>query len=113
MKILDLRAVPTESVARFASNGFSVASVGRVQEGHLAFVRLEADGRIGRHPAVGHQLLLLVSGDATVSGQDEVTEKLEPGQAAVWAPGEEHETLSTAGMTAFIVEGSTEFDLHD
>ena len=111
MKILDLRAVPAESVSRFASRGFSIASVGRVQGGHLAFVRLAAGGRIGRHPAVGHQFLLLVSGDAAVSGQDEVSVELEPGQAAVWAPGEDHLTVSVAGMTAFVVEGSVEFAL--
>jgi hypothetical protein len=57
---------------------------------------------------VGHQLLLLVSGDATVSGQDGVSVGLAPGQIAVWAPGELHETTSDEGMTAFVVEGDVD-----
>lgn len=109
MRIVSLGLVPGEPMSRFASEGFSVAGIGRIQTGHLACLRLAAGGRIGRHPAVGHQLLLLVSGDATVSGQDGLTVELAPGQIAVWEPGELHETISAAGMTAFVVEGNLGF----
>ncbi|MDX6253061.1 MAG: hypothetical protein QOF10_6421 [Kribbellaceae bacterium] len=108
MEILDLQTSPGEAVSRFASSGFTAATVGRIQGGHLAWLRLTAGGRIGRHPAVGHQLLLLVSGDATVSGHDDVSVELIPGQAAVWAPGELHQTVSAGGMSAFVIEGSLE-----
>jgi hypothetical protein len=105
VRIISLSLVPGETVSRFASEGFSVAGIGRIQTGHLASLRLTAGGRIGRHPAVGRQVLLLVSGDATVSGQEGVSVELAPGQIAVWEPGELHETTSAAGMTAFVVEG--------
>ncbi|MEU0089381.1 hypothetical protein [Kribbella sp. NPDC006257] len=108
MEIIRLNLVPSGPVSRFGSEGFSVAGVGRIQAGHLACLRLAADGRIGRHPAVGRQLLLLVSGDATVSGDDGAPVELMPGEVAVWAPGESHETTSDAGMTAFVVEGEVE-----
>ncbi|WP_344945679.1 hypothetical protein [Terrabacter ginsenosidimutans] len=46
-----------------------------------------------------------VAGDAAVSGEDGVPVELTVGRAAVWEPGESHETRSVAGMTALVVEG--------
>jgi len=54
---------------------------------------------------VGRQLLLLVAGNALVSGDDGVPVELAAGHAAVWDPGESHETRSATGMTALVVEG--------
>jgi len=36
------------------------------------------------------------------------TDELGPGEAAVWEPGEWHETLSEQGVTAIVVEGDFE-----
>ena len=55
-------------------------------------------------------MLILASGDATVSGDDGVEVALTPGQAVMWAPDEDHETTSVAGMVAFVVEGSIDVD---
>jgi len=66
--------------------------------------RLEAGGCIGRHPAVVGQLLVLLSGAATVTGDDGQPVEIVPGQAALWAAGESHETRSRTGMVAAIVE---------
>ncbi len=92
----------------FSSVGFAVRHLGRVRDGRLSCLRLDAGGRIGRHPAVGRQLLLLIDGQATVSGEDGVATALQPGQAALWSPGEQHETVSGTGMLAFVVEGAIE-----
>ena len=60
---------------------------------------------IGRHPAAARQLLVVLSGDATVSGRDEEAIEIGPGQAVVWEPGESHETRSQRGLLGFLVEG--------
>ena len=66
---------------------------------------------IGRHPAAGRQLLVVLEGDATVSGGSEGDGDpvaIGPGQAAVWEPYEPHETRTTGGLTALVVEGELE-----
>ena len=73
---------------------------------HVGVLRLDAGGCIGRHPTVQRQILLLVEGDASVSGDvGQPSVELTPGQAAVWEPGESHETTSRTGMTALVIEG--------
>ena len=42
---------------------------------------------------------------AVAAAPDRVPVKLTVGRAAVWEPGESHETRSVAGMTALVVEG--------
>jgi GrpB-like predicted nucleotidyltransferase (UPF0157 family) len=76
----------------------------RVQVMHLP-----ADGLIGRHPTAIHQLFAVVVGEAEVSGTDGVFRTIGPGSAALWVPGEEHETRSAAGCTAICIEGT--FDM--
>jgi quercetin dioxygenase-like cupin family protein len=113
VRILDLGSSPRRPVERFGSSGFAVAPLGRGAETHHVVLTLEPGGVIGRHPAVGRQLLVLLSGDATVSGQDGTGHPLGVGQAALWEPGESHETRSRSGMTAFVVEGGLDIDWHD
>jgi quercetin dioxygenase-like cupin family protein len=95
-------------VADFSSVGFAVSDLGRIRDSRLSCLRLDAGGRIGRHPAVGRQLLLLIDGDASVSGTDGVAVVLRPGQAVIWSPGEQHETRSDTGMLALVLEGAIE-----
>nr|WP_301539072.1 cupin domain-containing protein [Nocardioides sp. zg-1230] len=71
----------------------------------MVAVSLTPGGTIGRHPAAGRQLLVVLSGEAEVSGAERAVRRLGPGQAAVWEPGELHETRSPTGMSAMIVEG--------
>jgi hypothetical protein len=107
--IVDLAGLPGHAVSHVGSQGFTVAPVGRVTDGHVTCLHLAAGGRIGRHAAVGNQLLVLLSGDATVSGDDGAPVPLRPGQAASWVDGELHETVSVGGMTAVVVEGDGQF----
>ena len=102
MRVLRLDAVPRRVVEGPGSAGLAVGALGITADAHLVVVRLRPRGVIGRHPAAGRQLLVVVSGDATVSGHDGVPVRLEPGQAAVWEP---HETRSEDGLTALLVEG--------
>ena len=70
-----------------------------------ACFRIEAGGRIARHPATLPQLLAVVEGSGSVSGGDGKRQPIRAGQAVVWEAGEEHETTTDAGLTAIIIEG--------
>jgi quercetin dioxygenase-like cupin family protein len=110
VELVNLQQRRGPSVEQFASVGFTVSQVGRVRDGRLSVLRLEPGGRIGRHPTVGRQVLFLVSGGATVSGDDDVEIALRPGQAVIWAPDEDHETTSAEGMVAFVIEGAIDVE---
>ena len=74
-------------------------------------VHLGAGGVIGRHATATMQLLVVMTGDAIVSGEDDRAVTIGPGTAAVWQPGEHHETRTTSGLVALVIEG--QLDLHD
>lgn len=105
MRILDLSDLPHRPIEAHGSRGFSVGAFGITADAHLVAVTLEPGGTIGRHPAGGRQLLVVLWGEAEVSGAELAVRRLGAGQAAVWEPGEVHETRSPGGMTALIVEG--------
>lgn len=105
MRILDLSSAPRRPVEAHGSVGFSIAAIGITAETHLVAVSLRPGGVIGRHPAAGRQLLVVLTGDAVVSGSDGEAVAIGPGQAAVWEPGEPHETRSVTGVSALVVEG--------
>ena len=105
MRILELADLPHRPIDAHGSRGFSVGAFGISADAHLVSVSLGPNGVIGRHPALGRQLLVVLAGEASVSGSDGVTRQLSPGQAAVWEPGESHETRSATGLSALIVEG--------
>jgi GrpB-like predicted nucleotidyltransferase (UPF0157 family) len=75
----------------------------------VQILHLPAGGVIGRHEAAATQLVACVAGSGRVSGADGSWRDLEPGYAATWEPGEEHETRSEDGMTLVCIEG--EFDV--
>lgn len=85
-----------------------MGGLGIVADAHLVVVAVRAGGVIGGHPAAGRQVLVVLTGDAQVSGHGGTTAELGPGQAAVWEPGEHHETRSRDGLTALVVEGDVE-----
>ncbi|AKU18912.1 hypothetical protein VV02_13630 [Luteipulveratus mongoliensis] len=93
----------------FSSKGFQVAGVGKFEPAHVAVLTLGPDGLIGRHPAVGEQLLVVLTGSARVSGADGATAIVSPGRAVLWHADEEHETeAGSEGLTALVVEGPFE-----
>jgi quercetin dioxygenase-like cupin family protein len=111
MRVLDLTTLTGRRVDAHGSRGFSVAAFGLTADAHLVTVTLAPGGVIGRHPAAGRQLLVVLAGDALVSGGsdgsgDEVA--VGPGQAVVWEPHEPHGTRTTDGLTALVVEGDVE-----
>jgi quercetin dioxygenase-like cupin family protein len=71
----------------------------------VAVFRLAPGGRIVRHPASYPQILAVLDGCGEVSGATGTAEPIESGEAVFWPAGEEHETRTTAGLTALIIEG--------
>src|SRR5258708_37087122 len=63
-------------------------------------------GVLCRHPAGTRQLLLVVAVEGWVSAGGD-RRPITVGQAAYWEPGEEHETTTDGGLTAFILESDT------
>ncbi len=105
MQIIDFGAEAGFSDNRFGSKGFTMTPLVRDAD-NVVCVRVAAGGRIGRHPAVAHQVFALVEGEGVAIGIDGVEQRVRAGQAVVWGPGEEHETRTTQGLTAVVVEGS-------
>lgn len=110
MRVFQLTQIPKRPVDSHGSTGFTVGALGISADAHLVVVRLAPGGSIGQHPAVGRQILLVVEGDATVTGAADGPRSLGPGDAAVWEPGEPHMTTTERGLLGFVVEGDLDLD---
>jgi quercetin dioxygenase-like cupin family protein len=97
-------ARPTSS---HQSVGAAIAGVARIEgRTQIVTLHLEAGGRLGRHPAVVNQLLMVVAGTGWVSGEDGSRTSIGPGRAAFWVAGEEHETGTDTGLIAVVIESA-------
>ena len=104
MEIIDFGTLVGFADARFGSEALTVSPLARNAD-NVVCLRVGPGGRIGRHPAVGSQVFAVVEGVAVAVGAEGVEQVLSPGRAAVWAPGEEHETWTEHGFTAMVLEG--------
>src|SRR4051794_10732332 len=105
MRVLHLWSIAGHPISQFDSHAFTIAPIAKGGATHLVAARLEPGGAIGRHPALGRQMLVVLEGQAVVSGDTGDSATLEPGQAALWEPGENHETRTEQGLLALLVEG--------
>ena len=80
----------------------SILEGSRVQ---AAIFRVAPGGGLVRHPATYPQILAVLEGSGTVSGADGVEEPIAAGEAVYWQHAEQHETRSTHGLTALVIEG--------
>jgi hypothetical protein len=97
---------PSSEITRHDSCGATIAGVARASgDVGVALLRLDAGGVLGRHPAVGPQLFLVVAGEGSVEGGEGQSHPIAAGTAAFWDDGELHETSTETGLTAVIVEG--------
>lgn len=69
------------------------------------------NGVLGRHRAARHQLFAVITGSGWVAGADGVRVPIASGQAALWSPGEMHESGSETEMAALIVARRRPFSL--
>jgi quercetin dioxygenase-like cupin family protein len=87
-------------LTEFGSERATIAFLGE----RVVRFELEPGGRVARHPTAGEQVLVVVRGEATVSGGDGSTVEVGEGDVVRWAPGEEHETVARTAFTAIVVE---------
>ncbi len=105
MRVIKFDAGELFTDDRFGSLGFTVTPVGNGRETRMHLLRLDPDGVIGEHPAVDQQLLVVLSGAASVSTPIEGPHEIAVGQAAAFEPGEMHTTRSRPGLVALAIEG--------
>jgi mannose-6-phosphate isomerase-like protein (cupin superfamily) len=67
-------------------------------------MQLGPNGVLGRHPAASAQLFCVVVGEGEVCGSDGIAVPIRAGQAALWEAGETHETTTTEGLMAIVLE---------
>ncbi|MDQ2845343.1 MAG: cupin domain-containing protein [Actinomycetota bacterium] len=109
MKRIDVDAVLLE---RFGSRGLTIhhptSGPGTLftttGPASMVIAVLDAAGVLGRHPAVGPQLLMVTAGSVQVAGGDGQWAQLETGDAVLFADGEEHETRATSAATVAILQ---------
>ncbi len=77
---------------------------------HMNCAYLEQNGVIGYHQAPMSQLLLIMNGKGQVKGNDDIFIDIQQGDAVYWEKDEWHETRTTSGLTAIIIE-SEQLDL--
>jgi mannose-6-phosphate isomerase-like protein (cupin superfamily) len=105
MRLLDFRRSLAHAVDRYSSRDAAFARIAVTEgEGHLGCMYIGPNGGLGRHPAPRAQLFCVVSGEGTVAGGDGVPCAIESGQAALFDPGEDHESSTSSGMVVLILE---------
>lgn len=65
---------------------------------------LEPGSSLPRHPAVREQLFVVLAGEGRVAGDDDVAVPIGPGQAAVFAVGEQHTSWADTRMHVVVVQ---------
>ena len=104
-------ALPDRVIDAFGSRGVrldALPSPDVAGEFVVRVAHLDPGGHLGRHPAVLWQVFAVIEGEGKVTGDDGVRRRIGPGQAAVWAPGEQHDTRADSAITALIVESTAE-----
>ena len=102
----------TEELERFASHGVSVHQPAESPQrlfrtsgpATMVVMSIAAGGVIGRHPAVGPQLLGVGAGAVNVVGGDGEPQRLGVGEFVLFSDGEEHETTALADSVLAIME---------
>jgi quercetin dioxygenase-like cupin family protein len=106
MKVFTFAPSTGHTITQYDSRGVTLAPILRSATlGYLACFYLEPHGVIGAHEAAQSQLLLILQGEARVTGREGTVTAVTPGDAVLWQQGEWHETRAGAdGLTAVILE---------
>lgn len=105
VKILRFGRGVAAAFTQFGSEGALVSTVARTEGRVLvSALHLDGGGGLGRHQAVVNRLMLVVAGQGWVAGGDGEHQAIEPGRAAYWEAGEEHECGTDTGLIGVIVE---------
>lgn len=101
MRRVLLDELPAQAIESFGSSGFgALAHAGRAR---VTVCRVDAGGVIGAHEAPVAQLFVVVCGQAaTTCGDDRI--ELVSGDAVFFEVGDDHETRTSTGFTAVVME---------
>lgn len=93
-------------VSKFDSNFVMsrIIQTGKIQM-NIGCMYLEENGIVGLHQAVVPQLLLVINGEGYVRGEKEEYASVQSGDAVFWEKDEWHETKTSTGLTAIVIEG--------
>ncbi|MHB1954264.1 cupin domain-containing protein [Alicyclobacillus sp. ALC3] len=107
MKIFRFDTEVGHQLTAFGSHDVVLSRILRTTDRvQIGCIRVQPDGVIALHKAVGPQLMLVVQGEGWVRGREDSRTPVHAGQAVYWKDGEWHETGSESGLTAIVVEGA-------
>ncbi|QHJ69897.1 cupin domain-containing protein [Planococcus halotolerans] len=98
-----------KKISKFGSDFIMSRVIQTDKAANIGCMYLEEGGIVGYHQAVVPQLLLVLTGEGSVRGENEEYINVESGDAVFWVKGEWHETKSKNGLTAIVIE-SEELD---
>jgi quercetin dioxygenase-like cupin family protein len=104
MEIFKFNKESGRKISAFQSDFIMSRIIQTNKAAHIGCMHVEENGIIGYHQAVVPQLLLVVSGEGYVRNDREEYIKVQPGDAVFWEKDEWHETKSTNGLTAIVIE---------
>jgi hypothetical protein len=105
MRIIDLDGLATTPILEYQSTAAAAASIAQGRgDAHIHWLRFEAGGVIGPHPAGPAQLLIPIEGSGWAAGLDAVRYPIALGQVAFIASGEVHSKGSEGGMNALMIQ---------
>lgn len=103
MEIRPLHELPSRALLEHGSAG-TVTFVAGGSGTSVVRIELPLGGRVGLHPAARNQVLVVVSGAGEVRSGSEPPVAVRAGDVVSWRAGEEHETASSTGLVALVVE---------
>lgn len=104
MKIFQVNKETGRKMTAFDSN-FILSHITQTEKAaRIVCMHLEENGVIGYHQAAMPQLLLIISGESFVRGNDDEYLKVHHGDAVFWEKDEWHETKTKTGLTAIVIE---------
>ena len=104
MRVVGFGPEVGRDISAYASQGLRGVWLLRGEDVNVTVLHLDAGGEVGKHPAAADQLFLVTAGRGEVCGGDGTWHPIGPGQAAIWAAGEEHITRAGQPMTAVVIE---------
>jgi quercetin dioxygenase-like cupin family protein len=105
MKIFRFDPEVGRRIDQFGSVHAVLSRIVRLTAGaQVSCMCLSPDGVVGYHQAAMPQLFLVVQGEGWVRGEAPERVPVRPGLAAFWDRGEWHETATTTGLTAIVIE---------
>lgn len=93
-----------KKISKFNSDFITSRITQTAQPAHISCMHLGEDGVVGYHQATSPQLLLIVSGEGLVRAEQEEYFKVKAGDAVFWNKDEWHETKTSTGLMAIVIE---------